>query len=72
VHSPLECTHINQPEELQMTLEKDLYPFQYNFIGMYGNEETLVIHAESSTKANELFEQFFPYATEVELVKDFA
>ncbi len=55
-----------------MTLEKDLFPFQYNFIGMYGNEETLVIHAETSTKANELFEQFFPYATEVELVKDFA
>jgi hypothetical protein len=54
-----------------MKIEKDLYPFQYHFIGMYGTEETLVIHAESSTKANELFEKFFPYATEVELEKDY-
>jgi hypothetical protein len=55
-----------------MILEKELFPYQFNFIGMYGNEETLVIHAQSSTKATELFDQFFPYATEVELVKDFA
>jgi|APCry1669189204_1035204.scaffolds.fasta_scaffold293565_1 hypothetical protein len=51
---------------------KELFPYQFNFIGMYGTEETIVINAQSSTKANELFEQFFPYATEVELVKDFA
>lgn len=55
-----------------MNIEKDLYPYQFNFIGMYGNEETLVIYAKTSTKANELFEQFCPYATEVELLKDFA
>jgi hypothetical protein len=54
-----------------MKLEKNLHPYQYTFIGMYGNEETLVIHAESSTKANELFEKFFPYATDVELEKDY-
>jgi hypothetical protein len=50
---------------------KELLPYQYNFIGMYGNEEILVIHAQSLTKANELFEQFFPYATDVEVITDF-
>jgi hypothetical protein len=67
----LEYHHLNKPEALHMKIEKDLYPFQYHFIGMYGTEETLVINAESSTKANELFEKFFPYATEVELEKDY-
>lgn len=45
-----------------MNYYNELLTFQYNFIGEYGNEEIVVIHAQSHTKANQLFSQFFPQA----------
>ena len=52
-----------------MSIKKEL-PYQYNFIGLYGDEKTVTIHADSLSNANELFEQRFPYATEVEVLND--
>lgn len=49
---------------------KTSYPYQYNYLGKFGQAESIVIYAESLTQSNAIFEQHFPYATETEVEQD--